>query len=200
MRTFTRVLCTVLTFGLLGGNALAQNVTVGSQMPEDGSASQLPYEALGTFISQPGEDMTQFLIRVSPELRAFSNKTGYEACGVVAVDASGKQFGIVLGSTMSHLGCAAYASKVPAGMTASGKTLHDHAGGSFRMSRADKILTGMDSVDHPVWINGEDIYHFSSTDFQGGPGYLATPDGLVYQDGPGTARMVSEKPVVAANP
>lgn len=187
--------------GILAGLAVASLVAIGGIEPasgqvmagynDDGSMARLPYQALGTMTSEPGESRDHFLARVGLALRAFSDRTKFEACAEIGAAPGGQAWGVVIGSTDSHLGCVVENDRVPVGMTPTGITIHSHGGGAgFRMSKADKILAGLDSVEHPIYINGEDLAHFSAQDFESGPGYLATPDGLRYQHGPGTAQAV----------
>lgn len=153
----------------------------------------MPYEALGTYTSTPGETEVQFLERMRPVLRAFSDSTQFEACAEIASTADGKSWGILLGSSKSHLGCVVYPGRVPAGMAATGVTIHSHGGSKgFGMNRADRLLTGTPDMGRYVWIDAQRLDHFSPTDFAGGPGYLATPTGLLYQDGtPGSEQAVN---------
>ena len=145
----------------------------------------MPYKHIGDFNSNLGEGEVAFLERVRPILRAFSDKTGFEACAAIAKDKSGTHFGVILGSTESHLGCAIYPAKVPDGMTYTGVSIHSHGGTrSFNMSKADKILMGFNPENiNLIPVHGQDLYHFSPTDYKSGPGYLATPTGLIFQNG-----------------
>lgn len=161
-------------------------------------AARLPYEHIADATSQPGESEQAFLLRIAPQLRAFSDKTGFEACGVIASDGRGA-FGVVLGSSLSHLACVNDHSRVPAGMTDTGETIHSHGRqGAFNMSKADKLLRGIEPGPDLVPVHGQDLGHFSRADYAGGAGYLATPDGLMYQHGDGTEATVSATTVAAA--
>lgn len=91
--------------------------------------------------------------------------------GTTCGSASRRMVSLPVPSANSYACCVAPPVAL-AGMIASGETLHDHADGSFHMSRADNSLTGMDSVGHPIWINGEDVDYLSSADFQAGPATL----------------------------
>lgn len=144
--------------------------------------SALPYEHIADLTSLANETERAFLRRIAPQLRAYSDRTGFEACGVIAADGSGG-FGVVLGSNHSHIGCANDPARVPAGMTSTGETIHSHGrpGLRVRATAADWVLMG-NPYDPPRYIGGFDLSGFSDVDFSH-PGYLATPTGLLYQAG-----------------
>ena len=151
----------------------------------------LPYEHLADYTSLSGESETAFLKRVGPEFRAYADTTGMEACAEICTD--GSTFGLVVGSNDSHIGCVISTARVLHGMHATGVTIHTHGREhfTFQMSKIDLAMTGLSNDDQHVRLSGEDAYHFSSTDFATGPGYLATPAGLAYQAGkPGTEIVV----------
>ncbi len=149
------------------------------------------YQHLFTETSEPGETMDAFAARLSPRLRAFSDETGFEACGVIATD--GERFGAVIGSNRSHIACANFNSKVPAGMRATGQTIHSHGKERhFRANRNDLALNGQAFAGERGLrgVAGQNLREFSELDYDGGAGYLATPEGTKHQAGYGTARTV----------
>ena len=158
---------------------------------------RLDYQRLFEAVSEPGETLDAFVLRISPRLRAYSDETGFEACGVLASD--GARFGIVVGSNRAHIACANFDAFVPTGMKPTGQTLHSH--GNDRPSRANKndlALMGQQLAVQGgtgkalVTVAGQALDAFSVADFRGGPGYLATPDGLLHQQGSlGSVRDVS---------
>lgn len=177
---------------LIGFLAVAM---VGPALAQD--VSKLPYEHIADYQSQSGESLTVFLERVRPDMRAFSSKTGFESCGAIAQNADGSQFGLVLGSSDGHMGCAVYNDKVPAGMTSTGVTIHSHGrDGVFKVNKSDIAMmspedAGRLATARRTTFGGQNLFHFSPTDYAGGPGYLATPTGLAYQDGVGTDRTIA---------
>lgn len=149
-------------------------------------AASLPYTTLETMASKPGQSFDAFLGDVDHALRAFSDKTHFEACGELAETAGKTSFGVVITTNNSHLGCVIRIGLVPDGMTAIGVTIHSHGGqGQFDMNRADEKLAGVydPTSIRRIPIAGENLYHFSPTDYAGGPGYLATPNSVIYQNG-----------------
>lgn len=192
MRTSTLV-AFALALGLAAGSAPATAQVAASETLNAMALHSMPYEAIGTYTSRPGETEIAFLERLRPLLRAFSDRTQFEACAEIARTPDGTAFGIVLGSSKSHLGCVVYPSRVPQGMQATGVTIHSHGGSKgFGMNRADRLLTGTPDTGSYTWIGAQRLDHFSPTDYAGGPGYLATPTGLLYQDGsPGSEQAVN---------
>lgn len=149
------------------------------------------YEFVFEAVSEPGESMDAFAARIGPQLREFSDRTGYEACGVIATD--GQRFGAVIGSNRSHVACANFSAKVPAGMRATEETIHSHGlERGFRANRNDLTLQGQMFAGKAGLrgVAGQRLAEFSEMDYEGGPGYLATPSGVLYQSGKGTVRSV----------
>lgn len=179
--------------------AVAPVTAIGADSPLNLTISQehaakLPYTTLGTMASTPGQSFDEFLGEVGRALRAFSDKTKFEACGELAATSDKTGYGIIITTNKSHLGCVIRIGLLPAGMTKLGLTIHSHGGqGQFDMNRVDMKLAGVYDVASimRIPISGENLYHFSPTDYAGGPGYLATPDGVIYQDGtPGKYTVV----------
>ncbi len=175
----------VVLLGLGSIPANANNSPVGDRV----DTTALPYEHIADLRSLPGETEHAFLLRVAPQLRAYSDKTGFEACGIIGADGHGG-FGVVLGSSHSHIGCANDPARVIAGQTSTGETIHSHGRRGLRIlaTPADVIMMGS-PIDPPRYMGGFDLAHFSDADFAH-PGYLATPTGLLYQAGQGTAHVV----------
>ncbi len=177
------------TVGILLFLALASHVQA-----KEINASTLPYEHLFDEVSKEGETLDAFAQRIAPRLYAYSKETGYEACGVLAFQ--GDRFSVVVGTSLSHVACVNYASKVQAGFTPSVKTIHSHGGKkTFEASATDLILLGKDAFGSrsrsTQRVTGQNVHDFSGTDFEGGPGYLATPDGVIFQEGRGKVRQVN---------
>lgn len=105
------------------------------------------YEFLFEVVGQEEQTMDDFASEIGPRLREFSDRTGFEACGVIATD--GQRFGAVIGSNRSHVACANFSSKVPAGMRDTGETIHSHGRErGFKANRNDLTLQG-----HLRWMD-----------------------------------------------
>lgn len=155
---------------------------------------RVAYQFLFEELSEPGESLDSFASRIGPRLRAYSDATEFEACGVIATD--GKSFGVVVGSSHSHIACVNFSSIVPSGMVSTNETIHSHGVDSrFVANNNDKVLQGQTFQGRAgiMSVNGQKLDNFSAMDIQSGPGYLAAPNGLVlHQAGKiGTTRVVS---------
>ena len=107
--------------------------------------------------------MDEFAAQVGPLLRAWSDSTGFEACGVIATN--GKQHGIRVVSAIDI------------------KLMGDtYAGGSY----------GKQTRRHFQNMSGQDLDEFSQADFLGGAGYLAGTNGsLLFQDGTSQIKRIN---------
>lgn len=148
----------------------------------------VPYEHLADLTSQSGETMEAFLVRIGPQLRAYSDQTGFEACGQIASDGQG-HFSVILGTNHAHIACVNDPDRVLPGMTAVGETIHSHGlHKQFSVNASDKMLMAKEvreALDkgRRTLLGGQDLEHFSPADYASGPGYLATPTGLIHQNG-----------------
>ncbi|HEL3200029.1 TPA: hypothetical protein ACKP7X_002508 [Stenotrophomonas maltophilia] len=153
----------------------------------------VPYQQLFEAVSEPGESLDAFALRLGPRLRAYSDETGFEACGVLASD--GDRFGVVIGTNHSHVACVNFASKVPAGFQPTEETIHSHGGEkTFAASATDVLLLSKDAFGSrsrtSLRVTGQKLGEFSKTDYQGGAGYLATPKGVIHQAGAKHVRVL----------
>lgn len=143
------------------------------------------FERLFEAVSEPGESLDAFVLRVAPHLRDYSDATGFEACGVLATD--GERFGVVVGSTRAHAGCGSFLEAVPAGMKPTGETIHSHRqGGLYRANENDRTLLGLRPGKQ---FETGPADEFSREDFHA-PGYLVGARGVWHQAGRRTARQV----------
>ena len=152
---------------------------------------RVAYQFLFEEISEQGESLDAFALRIGPRLRAYSDETGYEACGVLATD--GELFGVVIGSNRAHIACANFNALRPMGMKPTGQTIHSHGvDGRFHANRNDVALQGQFFAGQMgiKSVAGQKLNAFSNMDYEGGPGYLATPTGVIHQQGEGTVRQV----------
>lgn len=151
----------------------------------------IDYLRLFEAVSEPGESLDNFALRIGPNLRAFSDDTGFEACGIIASD--GERFGVIVGSSQAHALCANFTDKVPEGMKANGQTIHSHPrGDSYKINATDRAFLG------PLYRIGDRYTRsnrgvFSADDFSAGPGYLVSPSGAIYyQAGRDSVRKITE--------
>lgn len=155
---------------------------------------EVPYQRLFEVVSDAGESMDAFALRVGPRLRAYSDQTGYEACGVIATD--GERFSVVVGTNHAYLVCINLGSLVLDGARHAGATIHSHGKqGRFNPSRTDMLLMARNFAGQSrqglIVVHGQAANAFSDEDKKSGPGYLAGTDGRVFFQGAGTWREVT---------
>jgi len=157
----------------------------------DADVNGLPYRHVFDAVSTEGETLHQFLRRVGVDMRAFSDRTGFEACAAIGTD--GARFGVVVGTSTARIGCAVYPGKVSAGMRYVGDSIHTHGTDeNVRLNKADMILAGITDARGVIRVSGQQLDRFSDADFHNS-GYLAAPGGrLLYQSGKGTEREIVE--------
>lgn len=150
----------------------------------------------GDYHSEPGEDKLAFVARVAKELQAWTNETGWEACGPLAKMPDGS-FVVQLTTNKAQTLCLRSTS-APAGATLIGESLHSHPtapNGIVKFTDMDraahKALHDWKFADRSVKSVIVEQDHFSPDDFNEGPGYLAVNGRLLYQHGPGTEVEIS---------
>lgn len=192
----------ILSFALLAMASLSAMAHEGASNPIEQidvrGLGRLEYQHLFTETSAEGETLDAFVLRISPRLRAFSDATGFEACGVLAK--SGDRHGVVIGTNRSHMACGNFPDFVPEGMEPTKLTIHSHGrNNSNKPNKNDRVLAGNQLDSYGLGLNtrrpiqilgGQDIDEFSDRDFQGGAGYLAIPGGALFQDGTKKQRRV----------
>ena len=151
------------------------------------------YQRLFEAVSEPGEAMDAFVLRIAPRLRAYSDETGFEACGVLATD--GEKFSIVVGTNFGYMVCVNSSTFVVDGFRHAGATLHTHGRqGRFTPSRADRLLMAESFAGQRASlavVHGQALNAFSDADIRSGAGYLAGSDGRVFYQSKGTYREVT---------
>lgn len=190
MKSVYRLMLATILVAIVSFPALASTTRAGISQYQ---ARHLPFTTLETVVSAQGQSFDSFLLEVGQTLRAYSDKSGYEACGMLAKTPSG--YGIVVTTTGSHIGCVIHPDVLPDGMVSMGVTIHSHGRDRMvPMNRQDRRLAGISPEDELRYqVVGQDLFHFSPTDYAGGPGYLATPNGVIYQDGTAHVAAIAVK-------
>ena len=139
---------------------------------------------MGAFVSERGEDQTQFLKRVGQSFHQHTKITGHETCGVVARNQD-NQWAVLAFSDGVQMGCGMRYSQVPDGFESTGETIHTHPVASTVVLNArdrawNKRYNGTPEK-HVVAVNPD----FSHADLNGGPGWLVTRGALHHHDGNG---------------
>ena len=182
---------TVLGMILIQSTAFAQSIHV--RVPETQGIMEV--KALGTLESREGEEKVDFLKRVGRLMESYTSSTQHEACGIIiertARDhtAEGKWV-VPMVTQMSHIACAAVTT-IPYDGTATGETIHTHPtfeNDRYVVNQSDvKFLYGLHAKrvqrGQRMSIKRSGGPAFSSTDFQGGPGWVVDQGQLLFQNG-----------------
>ena len=150
---------------------------------------ELPKYSVKVLYSGPTEMRTDFVKRIAPELAAFTEATGYEACGVIALRENGADgahptFSLHMGSLHSHIACDTVAPVE--GYVSMGTTVHSHPQQRrIRLSAIDMKARGTPAGK----LRTETVNNceFSDQDYAH-EGFLVTCGKLLYQNGRGTVR------------
>lgn len=130
--------------------------------------------------TSPAEDLTAFVKDAGKILSQHTHETGHEVCGMLAQ--SETEFGVVLGTSHSQIGCLIYKSKIPQGFVSLNQTIHSHP------TQGEKILTDVDrqwlqyttsSSRQRFYVSGQP----SRADRQSGPGWLIAQRDVYYFEG-----------------
>lgn len=153
----------------------------------------LPYEQVAVEVSEPGESLDGFVLRLAPVLDAFTARTEWEACGVLAQDEAGR-YAAVIGSVQASLSCATSTENVPEGFVAMGQSIHSHpATPDVRPTPSDEAIQRMHGIRGAAYKavkKNTGSKGFSPVDFQAGPGYLVVAGKVLHQHGLRTTREV----------
>lgn len=152
----------------------------------------MPVTQISAFHSKAGEGMDDFVRRMAPEFAAYTARTGFEACGDIAVNSQGNDgktdgaFSLMMGTLEAHIGCNNHV--VEAGYNDLHTTVHSHPQEKrMRLSATDMKVRGTPAGQ--LRVEYLDICHFSPQDYTE-RGYLITCGGVLFQRGRGTERKI----------
>lgn len=157
-------------------------------------ASAAPPQPVGEFISQTGEALGDFIVRIAPALDQHTRESGHEVCGMVAADS--ERYGVRLGTTKGAMTCSLSRSNVPEGMRAMNVSIHSHPHTrSVLPTAADVSFYAENPLSSGRMVKrgrSERVggAYFSAGDYQSGPGYLVAEGQVLYQEGKGTERTL----------
>lgn len=142
--------------------------------------------------SGPQEEKIDFLKRVGALLVAHSDRTGHEACGQVCQNWDSTQLAVQVVTNDAHIMCAMWTT-CPTGYLPTGENIHSHCPGPRRLraNSADMALSG-NRIKRGSQLKPCDPGSFSLQDYAAGPGYLATPQRLLFQSGRDTVADLGE--------
>lgn len=180
---------TILSAAIL---AFAASFSAGAHDLNVSDVNDLPVSQVATFHSMAGEGLSSFIKRIAPEFASYTERTGHEACGMVAVTAGENDgttdgaFSVVMGSIGSQIACKA--PEIEAGYNSFGRSIHSHP-----QKRVVKLTAvDMKARGTPAGkLRTENLNNceFSDQDYTA-PGYLVTCDKVLYQNGRGTAKEI----------
>lgn len=152
--------------------------------------NDLPVSQVATYHSMAGEGLSAFIKRIAPEFASYTERTGHEACAMVAVTKTDNDgtvpgaFSVMMGSIGSQIACANGA--VEEGYTSLGRTIHSHPQKrAVRLTALDMKARGTPAGK----LRTENLNNceFSEQDYSA-PGYLVTCGKVFTQSGRGTAK------------
>ena len=143
--------------------------------------------------SESGEGQIEFLKRVGRVLVDHSDRTGHEACGQVCQNVDSTRFAVQVVTNDAHINCAMWTT-CPTGYLPTGTNIHSHC--PKRILRANAADQSFSANSYKIGnrLKPCDPYRFSAQDIASGPGYLATPDSLLYQEGRNAVTDLGELP------
>lgn len=147
---------------------------------------------MAEYLSEPGESLDAFMLRVAPVLDQFTAANEWEACAAIGKTPEGDRYGFILTSSQAALGCLVYTDSLPEGMVSAGLTLHSHPGTKEvypgYMDRQIMAMRGRKVLQAEMKNHARG--GFSPEDFDAGPGYLVAGGMVLYQEGRGHIRRV----------
>lgn len=151
---------------------------------------KIPYQELFVLASQPNQPKDEFLLVVASRLWAYSQSSGFEACGVLAHN--GGIWSVVVGTNQSHVACVTTEDRIVRGSRFAGENIHSHGNTqTAHLNMIDRKILGLRATDRHrrlmIWQHTE---RFSHHDLNEGAGYLAISDGFLYHDGKNKIRSV----------
>lgn len=188
MRTLIITIMATILLGAFAPVHAANEVTIGATH----DATSVPRYPLAEFVSTSDEDEVQFLARAGEYMRHYSDETGFETCGYLAMPSDGSNvYGLRVVTVKSHVACISDPSDVPAGMAALPQTVHTHGKrGGFMLNSID--LRMVEGTLSPRIVRHSSLNRFSPDDYARGPGFLIGSDRILFQHGDGTAVVVEQ--------
>lgn len=154
---------------------------------------------VATLFQRADESQEAFVYRVGGELRGFTARTGFEACGNICAT-SDRRHGILLFTDASQLACADR-RVCPLGMSPAGDSIHSHPVGTTIRYNENDVASINRHAFRNAKVGGVQVFtgwRFSKQDYALGSGYLVYGDALLHQRGKGTQRQVGWIPPLAA--
>ncbi|WP_303636565.1 hypothetical protein [Stenotrophomonas tuberculopleuritidis] len=188
-------------FMVLALLACGQAWAHGGSSPKPVSAKAWP---VATYTSELGEAKEAFLLRIAPEIAAWTEENQAEACAFVAKAKGEDRWGLKVITLRSQFECVFAYGVAPEGMETTSETFHSHPptskGGYIKLTeatRAAAVALGDASLRGVREMRIENGGEFSERDFDAGPGYLITNGRLLFQNGRGKKHRRDLGPIEA---
>lgn len=147
-----------------------------------GMAAHVPGSSVpvGVWTSQAGESQDAFMLRLAVPMHAFTDRTGFEACGLIQHEIGGSRMRVYVTSNQSQIGCASVTVDDPSfALPSRPETIHTHPGGHSITPNVN------DAALFSGYLPGRERYdlhsnQFSDRDFAVGPGYVVIPGAEVF--------------------
>lgn len=161
-----------------------------NELPVSRDVNNLQVSQIAIYHSMAGEGLDTFIKRIAPEFAAYTERTGHEACAIVAVTNQENDgtipgaFSLNMGTIHSQIACKM--PRVEAGYTSLGRTIHSHpTKRTVRLTALDMKFRGTPAgkLRNETLIRCE----FSEQDYSV-PGYLVACGKVFTQSGKGTAK------------
>lgn len=147
---------------------------------------RLPYQQVAIKLSEPGEGLDEFVVRVAPLFDEFTARTEWEACGELAREPGGR-YALVIGTLQAALSCGTSEANVPEGFVAIGQSVHSHPRTrTVRPTASDREIqrqAGLRGLPYKAVESNRGARSFSPEDVAAGPGYLVASGRVLHQAG-----------------
>lgn len=191
LRKNLKAIC-LIGLGLFIQNASAMEAEEPVRQVSIAGVGVIDYQRLFTVQSNEGETMDQFAYRIAPRIKAYSEETGFEACGVIAQ--KDDKFSVIVGTNFGYVVCVNSRSLVVEGFQHAGATIHSHGKqGRFNPSKTDQLFMGQHFTgrhQNLTVVHGQAQNDFSDEDRKSGAGYLAGTNGRLFYQNKGKTREI----------
>ena len=156
------------------------------------SAESVDQGIIGRFESNDAESYYQFATRVGRFLSAWTSSSSAEGCGNIT-ESKGR-FYVIIQTQNSQLSCES--SYMVSGTNLTGDTIHSHP--DYGTGSIVKLTDSTRKAAKNAGVNLDSINsikvktkNYSNSDYEQGKGFLVTDGVLMYQNGRGTEKVIS---------
>lgn len=203
MRNTSLLTAALLAWGISPAPVSAMELTAANafqvRVPTPrGPSSPVDSWVVETMLSQPGQTKAEFIHDVSRFLDVWTLGTNVEACAQISVSPQGDQWGVRILTQKSQVNCLTGKDMVPFDFISTGETIHSHPNVengrvvlNENSAKLLSLLTG-ERYRKGASLTIQAPENFSSTDYEGGRGFLVSQGRLKHQHGHGTEEDLGE--------